>query len=56
MPNFPCEFDIPDDWLVEAGMTGFTPSAHQSSTSWDTLTRLGAWKPIPAQGCLLSVA
>jgi hypothetical protein len=23
MPNFPCEFEIPDEWWVEAGMTGF---------------------------------
>jgi hypothetical protein len=23
MPNFPCEFEIPDDWLAEAGMDSF---------------------------------
>jgi hypothetical protein len=27
MPNFPCEFEIPDAWLVEAGFDKFTPSA-----------------------------
>jgi hypothetical protein len=27
MPNFPCEFEIPDAWLAEAGMQGFVPSA-----------------------------
>jgi hypothetical protein len=27
MPHFPCEFEIPDDWLDEAGMRGFTPRA-----------------------------
>ncbi len=26
MPNFPCEFEIPDSWLAEAGMTDFKPS------------------------------
>jgi len=26
MPNYPCEFEIPDAWLVEAGMDGFIPT------------------------------
>jgi maleate isomerase len=30
--------------------------SNQSCMIWDTLTRLGAWKPIPDQGRLLSVA
>jgi len=25
MPHLPCEFEIPDDWLVEAGALGFSP-------------------------------
>jgi|SRR6516164_2105926 hypothetical protein len=24
MPNYPCKFEIPDVWLTEAGMDGFT--------------------------------
>jgi len=24
MPNFPCEFEIPDEWWVESGMANFT--------------------------------
>jgi hypothetical protein len=24
MPNYPCEFEIPDAWLAEAGMEGFS--------------------------------
>ena len=33
MPNFPCEFKIPDAWLGEAGIDGFTrtSSAYRSS-------------------------
>lgn len=27
MPNFPCEFEIPDAWLAEAGIDGFTRTA-----------------------------
>jgi hypothetical protein len=27
MPNYPCEFEIPDAWLTEAGINGFTPTA-----------------------------
>jgi len=27
MPNYPCEFEIPDAWLKEAGMDGFTRTA-----------------------------
>ena len=32
-PLLPAEFDIPDDWWMEAGMTGFKPSgsAYRSS-------------------------
>jgi hypothetical protein len=26
-PNFPCEFEIPDDWLIESGIKNFAPSA-----------------------------
>jgi hypothetical protein len=26
MPHYPCDFEIPDDWLLEAGMVGFTPT------------------------------
>jgi hypothetical protein len=25
MPHFPCEFEIPDDWIVEAGARDFVP-------------------------------
>ena len=25
MPNYPCDFEIPDNWLTEAGMNDFTP-------------------------------
>ncbi|HXQ51990.1 MAG TPA: hypothetical protein VN802_12915 [Stellaceae bacterium] len=33
MPNFPCEFEIPDAWLGEAGIAGFTrtETAYRSS-------------------------
>jgi hypothetical protein len=27
MPNYPCEFEIPDTWANEAGMDGFTRTA-----------------------------
>ena len=27
MRNYPCEFEIPDVWLTEAGMDGFTRTA-----------------------------
>ena len=26
MPNFPCEFELPDEWWAEAGMVGFHPT------------------------------
>lgn len=26
MPHYPCHFEIPDDWLAEAGVIGFTPT------------------------------
>ncbi len=27
MPNYPCEFEIPDSWLVDAGIDGFAATA-----------------------------
>jgi hypothetical protein len=37
MPNYPCEFEIPNEWWAEAGMVGFSPSnsasADRSSTA-----------------------
>jgi hypothetical protein len=34
MPNFPSDFEIPDDWLADAGAVGFAPtmSAYRSSS------------------------
>lgn len=32
MPNYPCDFDIPDAWLIEAGMDGFVPSGRTYRT------------------------
>jgi hypothetical protein len=34
MPSFPCEFEIPDDWLIDAGAVGFIPTttAYRSSS------------------------
>ena len=37
-PNLPAEFEIPDDWWTEAGMTGFAPSA-RSYLSTDAMAR-----------------
>lgn len=28
MPNHPCDFEVPDAWLAEAGMSGFAPSSY----------------------------
>jgi len=27
MPHFPTEFEIPDEWLDEAGFQGFSPTS-----------------------------
>jgi hypothetical protein len=42
MPNYPCEFELPDGWWVEAGMVGFarTALAYRST---------GAAVPVPLQ-------
>jgi hypothetical protein len=26
MPNYPCDFELPDEWVIEAGMVGFIPT------------------------------
>jgi hypothetical protein len=26
MPHFPCQFEIPDEWIAESGLIGFTPA------------------------------
>jgi hypothetical protein len=35
MPHYPCEFEIPDEWWITAGMTDFAPSrlAYRSALS-----------------------
>lgn len=37
MPNFPGDFEIPDDWLTEAGTVGFVPSAQAYRSSSDAI-------------------
>jgi len=37
MPNYPCEFEIPDSWLAEAGMDGFSPTALAYRSSADAV-------------------
>ncbi len=27
MPDYPCDFELPDEWIIEAGMVGFKPTA-----------------------------
>lgn len=38
MPHYPCEFEIPDDWLSEAGVIGFAPTA--SAYNYKSPTKL----------------
>jgi hypothetical protein len=37
MPNFPSEFEIPDDWLTEAGLIGFVPTTTAYHSSSDAV-------------------
>lgn len=39
MPNFPCEFELPDEWWAEAGMVGFQPTtrAYHSGQAADAV-------------------
>ena len=46
MPNFPSEFEIPDDWLTEAGAVGFIPTTAAYRSSSDAiLVPLAAIEP-----------
>ena len=48
MPNFPCEFEIPDDWITESGLTSFNPSASAYRSSADAeLVPLSEIAPLP---------
>ena len=48
MPHYPCEFEIPDDWLREAGAIGFTPiTTSYRSRPGTTLVPLTAIEPVP---------
>ena len=48
MPHYPSEFEIPDDWLREAGIIGFTPlTTSYCSTAGTTLVPLTAIEPVP---------
>ena len=35
MPNFPCGFEIPDDWIAESGIGNFSPRATAYRSSAD---------------------
>jgi hypothetical protein len=37
MPNFPCEFEIPDEWLTEAGIAAFMPTTRAYRSSSDAV-------------------
>lgn len=46
LPNFPCEFEVPNDWLAEAGIIGFsTTTQGYRSTAEATLVPLGEIEP-----------
>jgi hypothetical protein len=47
MPHYPCDFEIPDDWLSAAGMIGFVAadSAYRS-TAAAILIPLAAIEPV----------
>ena len=49
-PRLPGEFEIPDEWLTEAGMTGFTPSA-SAYPSTDPAARAIPLRDIEAMRC-----
>jgi hypothetical protein len=40
MPNFPCEFEIPDDWIAASGIGNFSPrrTAYRSSADVRLIT------------------
>jgi len=37
MPNFPSDFEIPDDWLADAGAAGFVPTTPAYRSSSDAI-------------------
>jgi hypothetical protein len=48
MPHFPTEFEIPDEWLLEAWIIGFTPRASAyRSTARAVLVPLTQIEPAP---------
>lgn len=48
MPHLPGEFEIPDDWLSEAGIVGFKPKSHAyCSSPAARLVSLTEIEPIP---------
>jgi hypothetical protein len=48
MPNLPCEFEIPDDWISESGINDFCPreTAYRASTEAN-LAALPEIVPLP---------
>jgi hypothetical protein len=47
MPNFPCYFELPDAWIAEAGLGGFTPTTGAyRSTAGAVPVPLAAIEPV----------
>ncbi len=48
LPNFPCEFEVPDDWLAEAGIIGFAATTQAYRCTVDAeLVALSKIEPPP---------
>jgi len=46
MPNYPCEFELPNQWVVESGLSTFMPTTSAyNSTSSAVLTPLNEIEP-----------
>ena len=56
MPHYPCEFEIPDDWLSEAGVIGFTPMTASYRSTAGILVPLTAIEPAAAGEVRLTAA
>ena len=48
MPNYPCEFELPDEWISESGITSFNPNALAYRSNDDAqLVSLSEIVPVP---------
>jgi hypothetical protein len=46
MPNFPCDFEIPDEWIAEEAAESMKPAAEDVLQKWPVSKRINSSRTV----------